>query len=97
MFNLPSFLTKRDAWAATFDDLFLTTPRTDCPETLPDAPKVLTAEALEVEAAASLNELQENFISGLAKLNGVAEPDISKQGDVSEFLQEQMRLYLSEE
>jgi len=34
LFNLRSFLTKRDAWAGTFD-CFLTrdTPRTDCPRT----------------------------------------------------------------
>lgn len=32
MFNLPQFLTKRDAWAGTFENLLsLTTPRTDCP------------------------------------------------------------------
>ncbi|RYQ87912.1 hypothetical protein Ahy_B09g095441 isoform C [Arachis hypogaea] len=32
IFNLPEFLTKRDAWAGTFEGLLtLTTPRTDCP------------------------------------------------------------------
>ncbi|CAN0913690.1 Non-specific phospholipase C4 [Linum grandiflorum] len=32
IFNLNNFLTKRDAWAGTFDGvLTLTTPRTDCP------------------------------------------------------------------
>ncbi len=34
----PTFLTKRDEWAATFEWIFNTepTPRTDCPATLPD-------------------------------------------------------------
>ena len=32
IFNLPEFLTKRDAWAGTFEGLITrTTPRTDCP------------------------------------------------------------------
>ena len=32
IFNLPEFLTKRDAWAGTFEGLLtLSTPRTDCP------------------------------------------------------------------
>lgn len=39
IFNLSSdFLTKRDAWAGTFEHIFteLDQPRTDCPETLPE-------------------------------------------------------------
>ena len=37
MFNLPEFLTARDEWAGTFEDIFTATePRTDCPETLPE-------------------------------------------------------------
>jgi len=32
IFNLPEFLTKRDAWAGTFEGLLtLSSPRTDCP------------------------------------------------------------------
>lgn len=33
VFNLPNFLTARDAWAGTFEGVFTTrtTPRTDCP------------------------------------------------------------------
>lgn len=40
LFDLPSFLTRRDAWAAPFDWLFedLAEPRTDAPLHLPDAP-----------------------------------------------------------
>ncbi|CAL4950861.1 unnamed protein product [Urochloa decumbens] len=41
IFNLSSdFLTKRDAWAGTFEHIFteLDEPRTDCPETLPEVP-----------------------------------------------------------
>lgn len=40
LFDLPSFLTKRDAWSAPFDHLFeqRSAPRTDAPYHLPDAP-----------------------------------------------------------
>jgi hypothetical protein len=38
LFNLSTFLTKRDAWAGNFMELLLDTPRTDAPMHLPDAP-----------------------------------------------------------
>ncbi|CDH56683.1 acid phosphatase [Lichtheimia corymbifera JMRC:FSU:9682] len=39
LFNLPNHLTKRDAWAGTFEHaISLDKPRTDCPETLSDPP-----------------------------------------------------------
>ena len=40
LFDLPEFLTRRDAWSASFDHLFdeLSTPRTDAPMHLPEAP-----------------------------------------------------------
>ena len=40
IFNLPSFLTKRDAWSGKFTSLFheLDEPRTDAPLHLPEAP-----------------------------------------------------------
>ena len=41
LFNLPRFLTKRDAWSASFAHVFeeLTSPRGDTPYHLPEAPK----------------------------------------------------------
>eukprot|EP01052_Picozoa_sp_SAG31_P041257 SAG31_NODE_6206_length_2122_cov_1.416708_1_plen_106_part_10 len=41
LFGLPGFLSKRDAWAGSFDELLLDTPRSieDMPMHLPDAPK----------------------------------------------------------
>ena len=38
LFNLTTFLTKRDAWAGSFDELLLDTPRMDTPYHLPEAP-----------------------------------------------------------
>jgi len=39
LFNLPSFLTKRDAWAGTFEGIVQrrTEPRTDCPGWYPSS------------------------------------------------------------
>ncbi|KAI9328324.1 phosphoesterase family-domain-containing protein [Zopfochytrium polystomum] len=59
LFNLPSYLTKRDAWAAPFDFLFaeLSAPRSDAPAKLPDAPYIdLAMEVLDIE-----NEFEELF------------------------------------
>ena len=42
LFNLSSFLTKRDAWAGSFDELLLASPRTDCPTHLPQEPPPAT-------------------------------------------------------
>ena len=41
LFGLPGFLSKRDAWAGSFDELLLDTPRSieDTPMHLPAAPK----------------------------------------------------------
>lgn len=38
LFNLSFFLTQRDAWAGSFDELLLEVPRSDTPLHLPDAP-----------------------------------------------------------
>eukprot|EP00039_Didymoeca_costata_P024611 m.10831 g.10831 ORF g.10831 m.10831 type:complete len:584 (+) comp4336_c0_seq1:131-1882(+) len=38
LFNLTGFLTQRDKWAGSFEELLLTTPRSDTPMHLPEAP-----------------------------------------------------------
>lgn len=58
VFGWDEFLTKRDAWAATFEDVFsLPAPRTDCPVTLPSVEQ-LSSERRAAQAALPLNELQ---------------------------------------
>ena len=73
MFGLGEPLTKRDAWAASFADQFLDTPRTDCPMTLPDAPKPEEGD-LERELAQPVNHLQQDIIRGLANVHGRDQP-----------------------
>ncbi|CAJ1948674.1 unnamed protein product [Sphenostylis stenocarpa] len=67
--NLPEFLTKRDAWAGTFENLLsLSTPRTDCPVKLAEPIKLREVGAAEEEK--QLSEFQEELIHLAASLNG---------------------------
>lgn len=74
IFNLASFLTKRDAWAGTFD-IVLTrdTPRTDCPATLPEPVKLRPTEAAE---RAPISEFQAELVQLGAALNGDHAKDV---------------------
>ncbi|KAL5724862.1 phospholipase C [Ranunculus cassubicifolius] len=74
IFNLNEFLTKRDAWAGTFETVITrTSPRTDCPLTLPDAEKI--REESEDEAA-KLSTFQKELVQTIATLNGDCHKDI---------------------
>lgn len=71
LFNLNSnFLTKRDAWAGTFDSYFSLrkTPRTDCPEKLPEVLRSLRPTGAKEDV--SLTEFQEELIQLASQLNG---------------------------
>ncbi|KAD4982591.1 hypothetical protein E3N88_19262 [Mikania micrantha] len=68
IFNLKEFLTKRDEWAGTFEGILSrTTPRPDCPETLPEPNQMRQDEANE---EAKLTELQEELVQLGAVLKG---------------------------
>ncbi|KAK4256937.1 hypothetical protein QN277_006594 [Acacia crassicarpa] len=70
MFNLSSnFLTHRDAWAGTFELVVgdLTSPRTDCPVTLPEVKALRSGEAKE---EGGLSEFQSEVVQLAAVLNG---------------------------
>lgn len=75
LFNAPKFLTKRDAWAATFETRFkeLDKARTDCPFKLPPAPTSLGAAHADKEAALPLNHLQEDIVANFLLLKRRAE------------------------
>ncbi|OVA02926.1 Phosphoesterase [Macleaya cordata] len=73
IFNLREFLTKRDAWAGTFETVLTRkTPRTDCPVTLPEPEKMRPGEADE---DAKLTEFQEELVQMAATLNGDCHKD----------------------
>ncbi|KAF0901170.1 hypothetical protein E2562_038184 [Oryza meyeriana var. granulata] len=73
IFNLSSdFLTRRDAWAGTFDHIFteLEEPRTDCPETLPEVPPSSTTKAAPPKGDGWLSDFQRELVQLAAFLNG---------------------------
>ncbi|XP_010695377.1 non-specific phospholipase C6 isoform X1 [Beta vulgaris subsp. vulgaris] len=70
IFNLKSnFLTHRDAWAGIFEDVVtqLTSPRTDCPEVLPEVTPLRKTEADEER---QLSQFQTEVVQLAAVLNG---------------------------
>jgi len=82
-------LTERDAWAATFDDLFdlLPEPRTDCPEQLPLPPPPAGHAQLEAEAAMPINPLQQHIMAVHANVIGEPFPShVQRQGDVEAYV-----------
>ena len=96
IFGAPNFLTRRDAWAATFDGrLSEPQPRTDCPLRLPDSPKSLGFAHAAREAALPLNHLQRDIVNAFATLRGPrgaeAEADVPVlpvlQGEASEWME----------
>ncbi|GAV89902.1 LOW QUALITY PROTEIN: Phosphoesterase domain-containing protein, partial [Cephalotus follicularis] len=71
LFNLRSnFLTKRDAWAGTFENYFYLrdTPRDDCPETLPEVKMSLRPFGPKEDK--TLSEFQVELIQLASQLNG---------------------------
>ncbi|CAL0335003.1 unnamed protein product [Lupinus luteus] len=71
LFNLKSnFLTKRDAWAGTFEKYFSIrdTPRDDCPETLPEVNTDLRLWGPREDTC--LSEFQMELIQLASQLNG---------------------------
>lgn len=89
LFNLKSnFLTKRDAWAGTFENFFnlRDTPRDDCPEKLPEVKTSLRSGG--PKEAVKLSEFQVELIQLASQLNGDYllnnYPDIGKSMTVAE-------------
>ncbi|KAL9423140.1 hypothetical protein AB3S75_035267 [Citrus x aurantiifolia] len=75
IFNLKEFLTKRDAWAGTFESVLnRTSPRTDCPVTLPEP--TLKLRDGEAKEDAKLTDFQQELVQMAATLNGDYKKDI---------------------
>ncbi|KAJ8769787.1 hypothetical protein K2173_007647 [Erythroxylum novogranatense] len=102
LFNLNSnFLTKRDAWAGTFDEYFYLrdTPRDDCPETLPEV--TVSLRPWGPKEAAGLSEFQVELIQLASQLNGdyvlKTYPDIGKNmtvGEANKYAEDAVRRFL---
>ncbi|KAL0429378.1 UNVERIFIED_CONTAM: Non-specific phospholipase C3 [Sesamum radiatum] len=84
IFNLKEFLTKRDAWAGTFECVLnRTSPRTDCPVSLPEPVKMREIEANYEDA--KLSEFQEELVQLCAVLKGEQAQDHFPHGIVQDM------------
>ncbi|CAK9230502.1 unnamed protein product [Sphagnum jensenii] len=71
IFNLgDDFLTNRDAWAGTFEHILTQrdSPRTDCPEVIPQSPWSLRHSP--ADEGAPLTQFQEELVQLASQLNG---------------------------
>jgi hypothetical protein len=74
LFNITESLTRREAWAATFEHILsLPTPRTDCPLTMPEVP--FSLRHVPQDGQAPLSALQREFV---AMVSGLNEPDADR-------------------
>ncbi|KAF8018822.1 hypothetical protein BT93_H3658 [Corymbia citriodora subsp. variegata] len=102
LFNLKSnFLTKRDAWAGTFERYFYLrdTPRDDCPETLPEVTTKLRPWGPREDS--KLSEFQVELIQLAQQLNGDyvlnTYPDLGKSmtvGQANGYAQDAVKRFL---
>ncbi|KAH9617397.1 hypothetical protein KSS87_018889 [Heliosperma pusillum] len=68
IFNLKNFLTMRDSWAGTFESVInRTTPRTDCPVTLPEP---VALRDIDPHEHNELSDFQEDLVQLAACLRG---------------------------
>ncbi|XP_021755142.1 non-specific phospholipase C4-like [Chenopodium quinoa] len=102
IFNLKEFLTKRDAWAGTFEGVVSRkTPRTDCPETLPEPVKLRATSALEDK---QLSDFQAELVQMAACLKGDHKKDTYPDAlvenmtvkEAAEYVQEAWEIFLHE-
>jgi len=97
IFGVTDHLTKRAAWAGTFENLFtqLKTPRTDCPMTLPNVPAV-TPEELEIQRSLPLNDhlqIQVNFYCKFNNHGPECGKDIKNQYQASLFIDREVPVF----
>jgi phospholipase C len=102
LFNLKSnFLTKRDAWAGSFEKYFYLrdTPRNDCPETLPEVKISLRPWGPKEDA--TLSEFQVEMIQLASQLAGDyvlnTYPDIGKGmtvGEANRYAEDAVKRFL---
>ncbi|KAL5834753.1 hypothetical protein ACOSQ4_014250 [Xanthoceras sorbifolium] len=84
IFNLKKFLTKRDAWAGTFDVVVnRNTPRTDCPVTLAEPVRMRDTAANE---DAELSDFQQELVQLAAAFKGEFTEDILENMTVAKGL-----------
>jgi len=99
IFGITEHIHARDAWAGTFEDLFLELdqPRQDCPMILPDIP-AYTTEAYARQKLSPLNdhlEIQVEFYCRMNKRDENCGKIIKNQGEASEFIAQELPIFLA--
>ena len=99
LFGIPGSLTKRDAAAATFEGLFLATPRSDAPAALLRRPVMLPAfDATRAAPDDVMSEMAEHWRKATGGLVGapaaVMKP--TTQDDVHRLLRKQVEVFLED-
>ncbi len=98
LFGIGTALTKRDAAAATFEDLFLATPRTDTPTTLvrPAAMRPIAFDAAQAAPDDVMSEMAKDWRSRTAGLPGAAPVVVNPttQDEIHRFLRQQIQAFL---
>ncbi len=99
LFGMSAPLTKRDAAAAAFDDLFLPSARTDAPMRLaPPAPAPTTVDARLAPPDEIMTEMARDWRAATGKLPGAAAA-VSRpasQDEVHEFLRNAVQQFLDD-
>jgi len=97
LFGLTGHLGKRSSWAGTFEGIFSSAPRDDCPENLAELPPY-TEEQLRKQRALPLNDHMEIQVQFYCKFNNLGEDcgkDIKNQYDASVFIVEQAEIFMN--
>jgi len=81
------FASFSDAWAGTFEDVFQqrSTPRTDCPMTLPKVPTHMFTKDTSIEHDQLLNDWQKSLLAAAVSLSGERQMDMSAVEQMTEF------------
>jgi hypothetical protein len=98
LFGISTALTKRDAAAATFEDLFLAAPRSDAPSTLVrPAPAPQTSfDATQAAPDDVMSEMALHWRKATAGLPGAATAVVTPttQDEIHRFLRTQIQAFL---
>ena len=98
LFGIGAALTKRDAAAASFEDLFVAAPRSDTPATLAGqvAAPLIALDATQAAPDEYMSEMALDWRKATAGLPGAAPTVVNPttQDDVHSFVRQQVQLFL---
>src|SRR5215469_9947300 len=98
LFGMSGALTRRDAGAASFEELFLSVPRSDTPASLSSAAAPPASDATRAPPDDFMSEMAEQWRRVTAALPGAPSSALapSSQDEVHRFVRSQVQLFLDE-